>query len=268
MSASPTPSTHRAWSLLATLAFAGAFVGAYWWFVRTEAGQEFDHSSLAVGIDLRETIGQDQLSAAARLGPWIAVVPASALILATLLRRRWRRAMWAAGLPVATYLLATALHDVILSRPYLGEYGYGINTVPSEHLAVAIASLAVIWSLLPQGVWRGVLLPFMVAYAGLLAALEVTSFAALFADVLCAVLLAGALAASWSLEPRPLGRTAAWVHGVLGVASGAVGAWLLLGWAGSAYESEQQAMACLGLGLTVASGTTAVLLTLPRRRAG
>ena len=244
---------------------AAVFIALYAWAVTTAAGQEFDGSTLALGADLRERWSEPTLARAADLAPWAIVIPTGLLLAVHALRGRWKQALIAGALPVVAYVIATALHDFLLPRPYLGDFGYDINTLPSERLAVAVACCCVLVWLSPRLVPRAVLVPVLAVAAGAVGALEVAAFSSRFADVVACAPLVGILAAWWLPFGAPRSRALVAIGASVAAIVGAVGVLLMIGWAGAGYHPGAMTPGLIGTGLCVAAGVTALSLALRRQ---
>lgn len=251
--------------LAVSAASAAVFIALYVWAVTTTAGQEFDGSTLALGAELREQWSEPTLARAADLAPWLIIVPTGLLLAVHALRGRWRQALIAGALPVVAYVVATALHDAVLPRPYLGDFGYEINTLPSERLAVAVACCCVLVWLAPRFVPRGVLVPVLAVTAAAVGALEVAAFSSRFADVVACAPLVGILAAWWLPFGAPRSRAFVAIGASIAALSGAVGALLMVGWAGAGYHPGAMTPGLIGTGLCVAAGVSALSLALRRQ---
>lgn len=183
--------------LLAGLCFLG--VPALWAaLVLTRTGQLMEQTALSGSL-----IGARFVSGHARSLLQVITMPGLvALILAVLLLALWRgsrrRALWAAGVVVATNVSTQVIKHWVLWRPEFGlsQRWDGANTLPSGHTAVA-ASAAVALVLVTSRRWRP-----LAAWAGALVAAAV-GYSTLVcqwhrpADVVVALLLAlgwGALA--------------------------------------------------------------------------
>ncbi len=127
-----------------------------------------------------------------------AVVPvllaglAGALWVGAAVARRWRAALGAALLVLASTGVSVLLRDVVLSRPALGVGGYAHNTLPSTHvtLSVALCAAAVVLWPADEGRRRTVLLfTVVVGATGLSAGGSVVSYAHRPADAVASALL-------------------------------------------------------------------------------
>lgn len=248
-----------------SLASTGLFVAIYVWAVTTAAGQQFDASTLALGAQLREQWGEPQLARIADLAPWLLVVPAGVVLAIHALSGHWKRAVVAAALPVIIYGLATVLHDVVLPRPFLGDFGYDTNTLPSERLAVAIACCCVLVWLAPRWLPRPVLIPVLAVAAGIVGALEVAAFSSRFADVIACAALVGILAAWWFPSGERPGRASLVFSASTAVALGALGAVLMVRWGGADYHPDAMTPGLVGTACCVAAGVLALSLVLRRQ---
>lgn len=130
---------------------AAAFLALDLWAVRTEDGQSADIDLLVTLQSLNPALGP----AATVLRPGLVVGGALACValgVLALARRRWR-SLCAAVLVVALSVGGTwALKELVLERPYLGDYGYTVNTFPSGHVSATLALVAAAALLSPA--WR------------------------------------------------------------------------------------------------------------------
>ncbi|WP_217995609.1 phosphatase PAP2 family protein [Sanguibacter suarezii] len=130
---------------------AAAFLALYLWAVRSEDGQSADIDLLVTLQSLNPALGP----AATVLRPGLVVGGALACValgVLALARRRWR-SLCAAVLVVALSVGGTwALKELVLERPYLGAYGYTVNTFPSGHVSATLALVAAAALLSPA--WR------------------------------------------------------------------------------------------------------------------
>ena len=231
--------------VMISIAFGAALAATYWWFVTTEAGQMLDASTFGSTEALRGEL-EPLVRLARRAIPLAAVLAGGVAILAAAMRRRWAAAAWGAALPVASYLLCLALRDVLLPRPYLGDFAYDYNSFPSAHMAVTVASLATAYALAPralQGWWTAVAMSIGASLAGIA---QVASFAHRVSDVVGAALLVGALGALWPLR-RPAGGAGLIVLASATALAAAAAVLVLAQWTDSGYSPELQARANLGI---------------------
>jgi len=162
-------------------------------FVRTAAGQAIDASAFGGGEIIRDWL--------TLLLPWLRT--GIVLVLATIalaagvigLRHdRGRELTVALVLVLLSVALARMLRN-ILGRPYLGDYAYSINTLPSTHAAAAaslVVAIVTIWPRRQRGIRPTLIAAGIVTAAGYA---SVLSFAHRPSDVVAAILLVGALAA-------------------------------------------------------------------------
>ena len=133
------------------VALAAAFLALYLWAVRTEDGQSADIDLLVTLQSLNPALGP----AATVLRPGLVVGGALACValgVLALARRRWR-SLCAGVLVVALSVGGTwTLKELVLERPYLGDYGYTVNTFPSGHVSATLALVVAVALLSPA--WR------------------------------------------------------------------------------------------------------------------
>lgn len=142
---------HPAAAALVAALLAAAFLAVYLWAVRSQSGQRADIHLLVVLQDLNPALGP----AATALRPGLVVAGAlgcAALGLLALSRRRWRSLGAALTVVVLSVGGTRMLKDVVLDRPYLGDFGYTVNTFPSGHVSATLALVAAA-ALLSPG-WR------------------------------------------------------------------------------------------------------------------
>ena len=133
------------------LLLAAAFLAVYQWAVRTADGQSADIDLLVTLQDLNPALGP----AATALRPGLVLAGAlgcSVLGVLALTRRRWRSLCAAVTVVVASVGGTWALKEIVLDRPYLGAYGYTVNTFPSGHVSATLALVAAAALLSPA--WR------------------------------------------------------------------------------------------------------------------
>lgn len=248
-------------------AFAAAFAAYYWYFVRTEAGQRADASTLGATAWYRDLLGGAE-GDLRRFLPLIAVALAAVALVWALVNRRWRDAAWAAALPIAGYGLAGVLRNYVLSRPYLGDFDYLNNTLPTGRVVATVACLVVAIWLAPPRWWASPMVIVGALLGGAVGTLQVVTFAHRFADVVASALLVGVLASLWPMARRsaPLLSIIAWA--VVGIGACAVGTWLVIRWDAAEYDPSTQVPACLGIAaaMTGSSALALVAGTVTRAR--
>ncbi|WP_194948822.1 phosphatase PAP2 family protein [Actinomyces trachealis] len=261
-------------ALLALLSFAGV-LGTWGTLVLTRTGQLMEQAALTGSL-----IGARFVSRHARSLLHVITLPSLvALILLVLALALWRgsrrRALWAAGVVVATNVSTQVLKHWVLWRP---DYGLsqrwdGANTLPSGHTAVA-ASAAVALVLVvsarwrPAAAWAGALIAATIGYSTLVCQWHRP------ADVVAALLLAlgwGALAVAggcWDDDSlTPGSRRPAYLLLLVGVACGLVATplelWTLQGTAETATRVDTFVAYSAGVAAIVAlSCVSMALLTL------
>ena len=187
-----TENGRMAATVLAAFCFVLAAALTYFSFVWTRSGQWLDSSAFQLaGVVSNSPLAV--LLTAARTGTVIALATVGlAAGIAALIRRRLRAALAALLLVVAGTALARLLRSQ-LPRPYLGEFAYPANTLPSGHAAAAAALVLALLILIPVS-WRTLTLRAaavgLVTLAGMA---SVFSFAHRPSDVFVAILLVGAL---------------------------------------------------------------------------
>ena len=142
---------HVVTAALLSALLAAAFLALYRWAVLSEGGQRADIHLLVALQDLNPALGPT----ATVLRPGLGV--AGALACATLgalalSGRRWRSLGAAVAVVAASVGGTWALKEVLLERPYLGAYGYTVNTFPSGHVSATLALVAAAALLSPA--WR------------------------------------------------------------------------------------------------------------------
>jgi membrane-associated phospholipid phosphatase len=245
---------------ITSLVFLLLIAVLYVFFIRTTIGQQLDQSSFTGVFWLRHPLGVW----ASRLRLALLVLTGLmllALVIRGLVRRSFRAVLCALGIAGVTLLVSSALKDAILTRPYLGPFGYIPNTFPSNHEAVTTAAL--IGSFLLLGNRRlhsrgWVALVVLGAVSGLI---QVVAYAHRPSDVLAGALLAGAVAVWFPSGERQVGRRWYLAGWVFTASAALVGAVLLAGWELSGYAGSDQlgetagilacAAACVCASLTV-----------------
>ncbi|MFN3867359.1 MAG: phosphatase PAP2 family protein, partial [Demequina sp.] len=231
-----------AWTVICVAALCAAFAVVYWLHVTLEDGQRMDAASLGATALVRDQRGE--LTDAARRGiPLAAAAAAAVTVLIAFVRGRRRDAVVAALLPVVAYALAAVLRDLVLPRPYLGEYAYLENTLPSGHVVVTVSCLVVIAWLLPAAIPGSVVVLIAALVTGAAGLTQVAAFAHRFADVVAGALLVGVLAAAWPMRRRQwhVAVLAGWI--VVGAVAIVAGTWLLHRWDAAGYPPHEQAAA-------------------------
>lgn len=130
---------------------AAAFVILYRWAIRSEGGQRADISLLVDLQVLNTALGP----AATVLRPGLVVAGAlacAALGVLAVLRGRWRTVGAAVTVVVLSVGGTWGLKNVVLDRPFLGDFGYTVNTFPSGHVSAALALVVAAALLTPA--WR------------------------------------------------------------------------------------------------------------------
>lgn len=133
--------------LTASIALITTFLALYGWFVRTPTGQLQDIRLLALAQQLA---GGIWMPVAALREPLLVTAAGvvTLLVISSARRHEWRR-IGAVGAAVGgSALLAELLKLRVLTRPYVGDFGYTYNTFPSGHVAVTtslVVSALVLW---------------------------------------------------------------------------------------------------------------------------
>ena len=210
-------------ALLRALGFALAVVLVYLTFVWTRVGQQLDAAAfLAAGTVASSPFGVlvDQTRTTAVV---VLAVAATIASVRALIQRRLYAVSTALLLVITSAGIARALRAE-LPRPYLGEFAYQYNTLPSGHAAAAAALVVALLVLLPVG-----LAPRTVNSAAILVITgsgfaSVLSFAHRPSDVLAAVLIVGCLGSLLRLLPQsasPLipDRSGLWAAGATAAAA-------------------------------------------------
>src|SRR5690554_1225108 len=258
----PQPGITWRGALLA-FGFFSCAVAVFVFFIGTEVGQRLDASSFGAVVWLRAEIGvwaewlRDILTV-------VAGVILVALLLVALVRQRLRDAT-AAGAVAALSLIVSTLLKEFIERPFLGEYGYLVNTFPSSRAAVTVGALIGSYWLLRGALRRPlVLLPLLIlgAATGLF---QVVSYAHRPSDVLGGALLAGMLAALFIGRGGALHPAWRWALWAFAVATGVLGGFCLSAWEASGYSTPQQPIGTLGILLASAACVTAALAVAAER---
>lgn len=170
-----SPAQRRVALALSAL-LAATFVVVYLWAVRSEGGQRADISLLVDLQELNPALGP----AATALRPGLIVAGAlacAALGVLAVVRRRWRSLGAAVTVVVVSVGSTWALKNLVLDRPFLGDFGYTVNTFPSGHVSGALALVVAAALLSPA--WRS-----SATQRFFLLTLTVVAFAACFASLL------------------------------------------------------------------------------------
>ncbi|MDG4764586.1 phosphatase PAP2 family protein [Solwaraspora sp. WMMD406] len=185
------------WCFLLAAAQTAAFVGVWWFFVRTPRGQLLDTIALT-----GNSIGQDETYAPA--STVLSVVSVASLALATgvigfiaLIRGRVLLAVVATVL-IGGSNLTTQLVKYGTGRPDLGidpYEAYTNNSLPSGHTTVA-ASVAVAFMLVLPAALRGVGALIAAAYAAIAGVATLSAGWHRPSDAVAAILVVGAWAAA------------------------------------------------------------------------
>jgi hypothetical protein len=204
-------------ALLRALGFALAVVLVYLTFVWTRVGQQLDaaafiaagalaSSPFGVVVDQTRTTAVVALAAAATIAGVFALI-----------QRRLHAVSIALLLVVSSAGIAHALRAE-LPRPYLGEFAYKYNTLPSGHAASAAAIVVALLVLLPRGLASRTMnfVAILVITAAALA--SVLSFAHRPSDVLASVFIVGCLGSLLRLfrdaaSPPLLSSSSLWAVG-------------------------------------------------------
>jgi membrane-associated phospholipid phosphatase len=246
-------------SVAIVVAFLAAGVALYIFFIRTALGQNLDASSFAAVVELRKITGPwaDGL----RLGiPEAAGVLLLVLLIIALVHRRLRGAFAAVALSVITLALSEGLKDVVVVRPFLGDFGYAENTFPSGHTAVTVSVLIGCYWLLPDRLRRPIVLVPLVILGAAGALFQVVAYAHRPSDVFGGALLVGAIAACFLGEGGGLGVAWRWIYWSLVVVSAAAGALCLIDWQLSDYATAPQPIGTTGILLCAAACVGAAMI--------
>jgi hypothetical protein len=220
-------SVFRVQALLRSLGFASAVVFVYATFVWTQLGQQLDASGFVVaGIvgssPFGMAIGHARTAAVVALAVAAAIAAVPAVI-----QRRFHTLTTALLLVVASAAIARALRSE-LPRPYLGDFAYRYNTLPSGHAASAAALVVALLVLLPQGLASRMVnsvAVLVIAGAGMA---SVTSFAHRPSDVLAAILIVGCLGSVLRIFPELASPPMARISGLWAIGATAAAALLYL----------------------------------------
>ena len=132
------PAQRRSVALGLSVLLVAALAGLYLWAVRSESGQRTDISLLVDLQVLNPTLGP----VATILRPGLIVAGAlacGALGVVAAIGHRWRSLSAAVTVVVLSVSCTWALKNIVLDRPFLGEFGYTVNTFPSGHVSAALA---------------------------------------------------------------------------------------------------------------------------------
>lgn len=180
-----------AWATAAVL--VAVFAGLYLLFVCLPFGQSLDESAFGE-LPWLSRSARDQLDLARLWLIALAALIALALLIAAMVRRRWRSVLLAV-LVAAVGIGLGAIARHLLPRPYLGDPGYVWNTFPSGHMAATMSLLAA------AGLLRTGERPGRLADAGLITLgtaagwVQIASFAHRQSDVVGAAVLVAAIVA-------------------------------------------------------------------------
>ncbi|MCW4458854.1 phosphatase PAP2 family protein [Microbacterium sp. MPKO10] len=132
----------------------------------------------------------------------------------------WRDALAGVGGIVCAYAASGLLKNLMLDRPYFGEFGYTFNTYPSGHVAVSMLAGIMVVRMLPGSHTRIVAAYGLTACVTLVGISSVTSLAHRPSDVLGGLALSGIIA-PWAVRARlpSLRRFSAHLHGPFGAAA-------------------------------------------------
>lgn len=252
-------------SALISLAFLVLATGTYLFFVRTSLGQRLDASSFGAVTWLRAPLGS--MAGPVRVGLLvIAAILFAVLAIRALLARRLRIVIVAVVICLITLVLASLLKDVVLTRPYLGDFGYRYNTFPSGHEAVTTAALVGSFLMIPAMQRRAVVLLPLLILGSASGLAQVVAYAHRPSDVFAGALLAGAVAAWFPGRSGSIGvrwLSGLWIYALLAAAAGALA---LASWQASGYATALQVAASVGIGLCASACVCAALIVGTRRR--
>lgn len=210
-------------ALQRAVGFALAVVLVYLTFVWTRVGQQLDAAAfIAAGTLASSPFGvvvhQTRTTAVVALAAAATIAGVFALI-----QRRLHAMSIALLLVVSSAGIAHALRAA-LPRPYLGEFAYRYNTLPSGHAASAAALVLALLVLLPRGAASQIMnfAAILVITAAALA--SVLSFAHRPSDVLASVFIVGCFGSLLRLSrdaasPPQLSTSGLWVVGATAVAA-------------------------------------------------
>lgn len=198
----PRPPTARLYAIVRLAAWLAALVVLYGVAVCTPFGQWVDASAFG-SVGVFSFVSPALLGVVVRDGG-VAVLAVAAAILGgyALLQRRLRPVVVAVAAVAASGLVAEALKQFVLPRPYLGAFGYPYNTFPSGHTAVAL-SLMIAVAVLAPATHRWVWIAVASAVTAAVAWISVVTLAHRPSDVIAGALVVGAVASVvfWRREP-------------------------------------------------------------------
>jgi len=240
-----------------SLFFLAASIAVYLSLIRSETGQRFDASTFGAVVWVRDSIG-----------PWsellrdVITVVAGVILLVfltvALVKQRLSDATSAAAVAALSLAVCTVLKNII-DRPFLGEYGYLVNTFPSSRAAVTVGALIGAYWLLPARFKHpALLLPLVVIGAGA-GLFQVVSYAHRLSDSLGGALIAGLLAALFVGRGGGLSVAWRWVLWSLVVVLAVLAIGCLVSWEASGYATGQQMVGTLGILLASGACVTAAL---------
>lgn len=180
-------------------AFSVGLVALYLAAVWTPVGQLIDAGTLGVLGWFRSDAwlafydGRDIVLYSVLVGALVAA-------LTVMLERRWKPVVYS-GLLVAIVAAASVVLKDLLHRPYLGDFAYAENTLPSGHTAVTLAaSIAIIWC--GPRWFSPVLVVLLGALVSFVALGSVLSSAHRASDSLAGALLTGAVSCGLAAVSR------------------------------------------------------------------
>lgn len=182
-------------SIVRIAMFCAAFALLYVVIVRLAPGQEIDDNSFGALAALHGRFsGPANLFRAA--ASVLVLVAAVVLGIGALVRRRFRNALDAAAIVVASVVLSEVLKSVVLQRPHLGIEGYDQNTFPSGHVALALSAAVAVAVLLPtlRRCWPVLFL--VVLIVAMISWTSIVSYAHRPSDVIGGSLVVGAVAST------------------------------------------------------------------------
>jgi len=170
-----------------------AFFALYVLAVLTPYGQQIDALSLG-----RTIVGGPAVTAVfavLRLAtPAVLAVIAVGAVIAGLVQRRWLDTTLCVVVALVLIVGSGPLRDLVLGRPFYGDFGYLVNSYPSRHVVVGLALAMLIVRLWPWPRTAGLARVAMVIALAVLAVASVITFAHRASDVIGAVLLVGVIA--------------------------------------------------------------------------
>lgn len=130
-----------------------SLTAVYWFFVRTQTGQEIDQLAFD-GAKIGHQILAPFVLSFLRSLPLVAAIIAFVFaVVVSASRRRWYLFALAIGSGVAANVTTQVL-KYLLPRPDLGVDGFAYNSLPSGHTTMAAASVLVVF-LVASPPWRG-----------------------------------------------------------------------------------------------------------------